>query len=342
MGGRKITLRTIQNYLLSLEHFVSFLLEYPKVNQSISRRALLKFQKDVCKMTKAIGRQAKRKVWQRLQKERLLKPTPLEIKIYRDSNLRKAMITDIISFPRPDTTKYDPSTYVKILGFLGLEISLDNANRPGEIMNMTVEDFEHRLENDRNIKLLEILPHKTLLSQGPAYISLTLELEKLLLNYLNKVRPTVERNDSTNFFFLNSVGSQIHPGALTVYINKLWSSFQFNSKFTNTLLRKTAVTQVHKYRSHYQTLLSSRMNHRAETAARAYFLDDKINTCFRIGEELRSIMEETHTARMETVLEEPTDISDITNGKGCQQNLKKASIRIIKTYHLNKSLKYYS
>ena len=65
---------------------------------------------------------------------------------------------------------------------------------------MTIEDFKHRLENDRNIKLIEILPHKTLLSQGPAYISLTVQLEKILLNYLNKIRQTVARNDITNFF----------------------------------------------------------------------------------------------------------------------------------------------
>ena len=194
IGPRVITMRTIQNYLLSLENFISFLLEYPKVRQSISRKSLLKFPKDVRKMTKAIGRQARRKVWQRLQ------PTTVQIKAYRHSNLRKTMIADILSLPRPDATKYDPSTYVKILGLLGLEISLDNANRPGEIMNMTIEDFEQRLVNNGNIKLIEILPHKTLLSQGPAFISLTAELEKLLLKYLNHIRPAVQRSDSTSFF----------------------------------------------------------------------------------------------------------------------------------------------
>ena len=193
-------MRTIQNYLLSLENFISFLLEYPKVRQSISRKSLLKFQKDVRKMTKAIGRQARQKVWQRLQTERLLKPTPVQIKAYRHCNLRKTMIADILSLPRPDATKYDSKTYVKILGLLGLEISLDNANRPGEMMNMTIEDFEQRLVNNGNIKLIEILPHKTLLSQGPAFISLTAELEKLLLKYLNHVRPAVQRCDSTVFF----------------------------------------------------------------------------------------------------------------------------------------------
>ena len=84
------------------------------------------------------------------------------------------------------------------------------------------------------------------------------------------------------------------------------------------------------------------MNHRAETAARAYFLDDKINTCFRMGAELRSIMEETHTESQETVWEDATDTWDNTNGKGCRKYLKKASIAIIKTYHLKKALKYHN
>ena len=42
---------------------------------------------------------------------------------------------------------------------------------------MTIEDFHRRLNNKGHIKLIEILPHKTLFSQGPAYISLTNDLE---------------------------------------------------------------------------------------------------------------------------------------------------------------------
>ena len=191
--------------------------------------------------------------------------------------------------------RYNASRYVQLLGFLGLEISLENANRPGELMNMKVEDYENRLRNKGEIKLIEILQHKTLLSQGPAYISVTKELDSLLGQYFNIVRPTVVRSDSPNFFFLNSVGSRIHRGGFTKYINKIWAICNPNSKFTNTLLRKTAVTQVHKYKSQYQALLSSRMNHKTETAARSYFLDDKITTCFRMGAKLKTILEESDT-----------------------------------------------
>ena len=49
-------MRTLQNNLLSLEHFISFLLQYSWVGISISRKLLIEFQVDVRKMTKRIGR----------------------------------------------------------------------------------------------------------------------------------------------------------------------------------------------------------------------------------------------------------------------------------------------
>lgn len=187
-------------------------------------------------------------------------------------------------------------TYIKILEFLALEICLGNANRPGEIRNMSLTDFENRISNGVNIRLVEILPHKTLLTQGPAYVALNVELEVLLIEYVKYIRSTVERSNSPNFLFLNSVGNQIHEGSFTIYMNKIWQQFQGNSKFTNTLLRKTAVTQVHKYHPHYQAMLSSRMNHTADTAGRFYFLYDKINTCYRMGAVLPGILEENDSS----------------------------------------------
>ena len=314
IGHRIITTRTVQNYLLSLEHFITFLLQYSKIFISISRKRLTIFQGDVRKMTKAIGRKARKLIWERLQTERLAKQTSTQIKQYRRSSLRQGMIAKIKNLTPVTARRYNPTQYVELLGFLGLEISLENANRPGELMNMKVEDYENRIRNRSEIRLIEILQHKTLLSQGPAYISVTKELDSLLGQYFNIVRPTIVRNDSPNLFFLNSVGSQVHQGSFTNYINKIWTICYPNRKFTNTLLRKTAVAQVHKYKNHYQAQLSSRMNHRAETAARSYFLDDKIATCFRMGTELKTILEESETSNLSLNLVSPSQQNP--DGKG--------------------------
>ena len=48
-------------------------------------------------MTLAIGRQAKQEIWKRLQVQGLAKPTPLQIKLYRKSKLRKKIIAKIHS-----------------------------------------------------------------------------------------------------------------------------------------------------------------------------------------------------------------------------------------------------
>lgn len=150
-------------------------------------------------MTKAIGRQARKQISQRLQSERLAKPTSTQIKHYRCSSLRRTMILNIKSLTPVTARSYNSSKYVQLLGFLGLEISLENANRPGELMNMSVDDFNNRLRKKGEIKL-KILLYKTLVSQGPAYISVTNELKILLLHYFNFVKPSVVRSDSPFFF----------------------------------------------------------------------------------------------------------------------------------------------
>ena len=59
-------------------------------------------------------------MWQRLQIERLSKPTSVQIKLHRCSTLRYTMIANINTLTLATACRYNAPTYIQLLG---LEIS---------------------------------------------------------------------------------------------------------------------------------------------------------------------------------------------------------------------------
>lgn len=293
ISTRSIKLLTVRNYVLSLQHFLIYLARYPD-DIPLRDVALVDRTLGIVKqMILSIGRQSKEQTWQRTVLDRVRKPTSTQINEYQQSDLRAEIISNI-QFYRGNSSPINASTYITILGFFSLEFAISNANRPAELMNMELVNYVNKIQTANGLFLVEIVRHKTTATCGPAYIAFPLSLAKLLDIYISQIRPRVVNENSGNYVFLNSVGNRVHPGAFTEYINKIWSKLNFASRFTHTLLRKTAVTKVYRNHPELQHLLSSKMNHSTATAARAYYLDDKIETCTSLGIHLPTILQETY------------------------------------------------
>ena len=64
---------------------------------------------------------------------------------------------------------------------------IDNANRAGVVVYMTVQEFERaRREGDRHV--VRVLQHKTVTTHGPAQVVLTTPLYNHLRIFLKKMR----------------------------------------------------------------------------------------------------------------------------------------------------------
>ena len=90
-----------------------------------------------------------------------------------------------------------------IISYIAAAIVFSNAQRPGVITNMTISEFQQRLNINGKI-LIQVLHHKTASSMGPANIVITPGQEKMMMQYLQLIRWKVvpQKDEFSNVFFL--------------------------------------------------------------------------------------------------------------------------------------------
>ena len=100
--------------------------------------------------------------------------------------------------------------YTLVRDYLIAQIMIDNANRAGVIVYMTIQEFERaRGEGDRHV--VRVLQHKTVNTHGPAQIVLTSHLYNHLRIFLKEMRsrlPLKGQGDSNAKLFLSWGGKE--------------------------------------------------------------------------------------------------------------------------------------
>ena len=110
--------------------------------------------------------------------------------------LAKAESSEITSFE-----------HLTVITFLAANVIFSNAQRPGVVQYMTVEEFEQRIETGNKQILIAVIEHKTAVL-GPAHIVISSEVETLMIGYLNNVRVRVHASQYSTRFFLTYTGNE--------------------------------------------------------------------------------------------------------------------------------------
>ena len=256
------------------------------------------------RLTALIGgltRRINEKQWERRVAAEAKQPTALEILTYKKSDLRRDLIASIEA-QKVETVggvmgsvRISRPAYTAILGFFATEICLSNASRAGEIMHVTLREYDQLAQHSNGLYVLEEIKHKTLHAHGPAILTLNSQLYELLVTYVKYIRPQFANPDSPDAVFINNSGHALHPGSVSEYMAGLWANLHFPSNIGPTILRRTAVTALHSSRPSLKDVLSIKMNHRVTTAERDYRHNKKVDLAAAMGlhlQALNSVQEE--------------------------------------------------
>ena len=226
--------------------------------------------------------------WSRQQRQLNNMPGDNHLKQYMQSTISNELLSKLTHMKNTCTLKSKELGLVN--GVIFIELSVDNANRAGEIRHLTSKEFkEGTLQRDGSI-LLKVKNHKTYYKHGPAFLTIAQELLPVIWNYYKLVRPAIATPLSPINFFLKINGTKLNTSSMRFYMQSVWDKIGLTSQVGPTLLRKAAVTKVHKSHPHKQKALAAKMNHSVTTAARYYCLQDKENNARDISSNLRHIL----------------------------------------------------
>jgi len=104
-----------------------------------------------------------------------------------------------------------------VIAYLGAAIIYCNAQRPGVVRNLKIDEFQRRLNVNGKI-LIQVMDHKTSSSVGPANIVITPAQEAMMINYLQTIRWKVipQRDELANLFFLTNTGNEFRKISETI------------------------------------------------------------------------------------------------------------------------------
>lgn len=174
-------------------------------------------------------------------------------------------------------------------GFFFIELSLDNANRAGEIIHLTLSEFHKGSIKENGAIQLKIKQHKTYHIYDPSNITVNKDLAPLLRKYVKYIRPYIINQSSPVNMFLTKTGNQL-SSSMRFHMQAVWHRIGLKSEVGPTLLRKTAVTAVHLSALNTKKALASKMNHSETTASRYYFTAYRESNSTKVSQKLRQII----------------------------------------------------
>jgi site-specific recombinase XerD len=151
---------------------------------------------------------------------------------------------------------------VSIRDFVLCKIVLNNANRSGVLANMTVAEFQRATVVDAH-HMISVSDHKTASNHRPTKIVLNSGLFGWLSLFIVEMRPLVLEKEQPTVL-LSSRGEPMTSGQISKAIQSVWiKSGLDNQKINCTLVRKHAVSAVHRPGLDCRSNLADLMGHRS-------------------------------------------------------------------------------
>ena len=116
-----------------------------------------------------------------------------------------ASVRQILS--KAESSEITSFDHLTVITFLAANIIFTNAQRPGVVQYMTVQEFDERTETGNEQSLIVVMEHKTAML-GPAHIVISSTVDKLMMQYMNNVRTRVHASEYSARLFLTSTGNE--------------------------------------------------------------------------------------------------------------------------------------
>jgi len=160
--------------------------------------------------------------------------------------------------------------YISARDLLLAIFSLDNGTRPHPLNNATLKDYGTAKTKKGN-RIMLVARHKRS-KEGPAILSMTQELQRLMEIYIQKIRPKFAPQ-SENHLFLTKEGQPFPEGTIGRRTRAFFlkTKLRIGEKLANVSLRKFVSTKTKEWATPEEAVIVQRvMCHSQKTAERAY------------------------------------------------------------------------
>ena len=207
---------TIKSYLMSLQHYCSFLLGEKPNGVEFDKDDVISLREKLKNWSASYKRETTRRRWEKMEEDVTALITPDKV---NDFGRSQAVRDDVIILGELSGAHHAELTqakYTLVRDYLIAQIMIDNANRAGVVAYMTVQEFQRaRSEDDRHV--VRVLQHKTVDTHGPAQIVLTNHLYNHLNIFLREMRsklPVSQCTESNDKFFLSWGGNSMESSQM--------------------------------------------------------------------------------------------------------------------------------
>ena len=215
--------------------------------------------------------------------------TPADIQCFEKSEASREAVKLLGEYSDPVAPmEVSQSTYTLVRDFLFAQIFIDNANRPGVLSYMMMDEFK-RMRQEGEEWVVAVMKHKTVHIHGPAYVILSNKLKSWMSILVNKMRAQVTTSE-TRCVFLSWNGRPMTSGQINKALQSVFKKAKVNIKVTSTSFRKSAVTAVHTSNPELSGKLAGLMAHSESTAKKYYLLLEKSKASVEASKKLRHIM----------------------------------------------------
>ncbi|PFX15610.1 hypothetical protein AWC38_SpisGene20162 [Stylophora pistillata] len=172
-------------------------------------------------------------------------------------------------------------TFCEVRDWLMTRLRIDNSGRSGIAANITVEEFKdaklYTGEEDGERYCVSLKNHKTGGVYGAAIVWFYADVYNLVNTYISRVRPKYVK-DATDSMFVSTNGVKLTSSQVSTCLT---CSFQregvkFHGRISATLIRKSLASGVHVHLPEDQEQLAALAQHKPQTQAQYYRINDKV------------------------------------------------------------------
>jgi len=196
---------TIKSYLMSLQHYCSFLLGEKPSGVEFEKDDVISLREKLKNWSASYKRETTRRRWEKMEEDVSALITPDKVNDFGRSQAVRDAVIILGELSGAHHAEITQAKYTLVRDYLIAQIMIDNANRAGVVAYMTVQEFQRaRSEDDRHV--VHVLQHKTVDTHGPAQIVLTNHLYNHLNIFLTEMRsklPIKESAEGSDKFFLS-------------------------------------------------------------------------------------------------------------------------------------------
>ncbi|KAJ7386730.1 hypothetical protein OS493_006742 [Desmophyllum pertusum] len=287
---------TIKSYLMSLQHYCSFLLEDKPSGVDYDKDDVTALRVKLKKWSASYKRSGTRRRWEKQEEDLSCLITPEKVNEFDQSQAVRDAIIIIGRLCGAHSIEITQAMYTLVRDYLIAQIMIDNANRAGVVAYMTVEEFKRAsMEDDRHV--VRVLHHKTVDTHGPSVVVLTAHLYNHLKVFFEEMRSKLplpdDRLEGKQPMFLSWNGKRLQSSQVTKALGSVFKKAGVEGRVHHTLYRKSAVTQCHDKHKEIASHLADLMSHRESTAEKYYRVFDKNKSSVKASQTLHGMMRNT-------------------------------------------------